>query len=182
MAFLGLIDTVPDYRSAAENQPGQADVASQAEQGNAAGLALQDGQFLLDELRHRLEPDSLAVLEALARAGEVDAMLAVCRNLGLFAAGLDQASVRRHLAVRAGIRRALEHYHLPALDMTLTLICARDNAATAIEAAWRERIGDRLDCSTVDGDHYSIMDEPHIQGLASLLSQRLLENVSATGG
>jgi amino acid adenylation domain-containing protein len=174
LAFLGLIDTVDDYGPGPGATPDQADAGIAPPQPDSAW---SDAQFLLDELADKLDPGTLATLQPLARAGEVDAMLDQCRQLGLFAVTLELASLRRHLAVRAGIHRALLHYALPALpalDVPVTLICARDHASDQIEAAWRARLGERLFATVVDGDHYSIMDEPNIQGLASVLSQRLV--------
>ncbi|HXA47675.1 MAG TPA: thioesterase domain-containing protein, partial [Burkholderiaceae bacterium] len=161
--FLGLIDTTSDYSAlqAGLSQPmtGDADV--------------DDANALLANLPHELPRNLTTQLRTLAESGAVAAMLEQCRSAGMFPAGIDPTTLRRHLAVRASILRALKDYTLSPLAIPMSLFLAKQEAHSDPTLGWGALMGDRLDLIEVEGNHYSIMDKPNIQGLALAITNAL---------
>jgi thioesterase domain-containing protein len=159
VAFLGLIDTSADYRAlglAAVPETGNADVDDVA--AMLAGLP----QHPLGE-----------AMEQLRQTGDLAALFAQGRRSGMFPAELDDMSLRRQLAVRASIRRAVAAYALQPLDLPVSLFVAQQERRDDPALGWRATMGSRLDVVPVPGTHYSLMEPPQIQTLAAALSAAL---------
>jgi thioesterase domain-containing protein len=145
ISFLGLIDTAAHYVAAT---PGGGDD---------------------DALLAQLEADASAVAMA-----DIDAMLQRCRDTGMFPADVDNETLRRHLAVRMGIRRALRAYVPQALPVPVSLFRADQARRADATLGWGVLLGERLTITAVEGDHYSIMEAPHVEALGAALSEALL--------
>jgi thioesterase domain-containing protein len=101
-------------------------------------------------------------------------MLDRCRDAGVFAADIDTMTLRRHLAVRASIERALLDYKPLPASVRVTLFTAADGAHADLVRGWAELAHAEMDVLRVDGDHYSIMEAPNVQALGQALSESIL--------
>ncbi len=160
--FLGLIDSASCYADLAPKLPPE------------TGDPDRDLAAMLDaDLRQRALPESLqAALHRLASQGDVDGMLALCRDESVMPPTLDLQTLRRHAAVRAGITRALASYERPFLQGRICLFLADEERASP-DLGWAAQAGLDLAMETLRGDHYSIVAEPRVGQLAERLARCL---------
>ncbi len=158
IAFLGLIDTSASYDTH-QVAPGQS-------------VDTMDAAYLADRMP--------AALAAQARQLPLDAMLALCQEAGMFPAAVDVPTLRRHLAVRAGISRALGAYRPAPMALDVTLFNAADEQRTDPSLGWKALLGDRVRVIAAQGSHHSMMDEPAVAGLAQLLTAALSASAART--
>jgi len=110
----------------------------------------------------------------LARAGDVQALLAHAQRLGELPAELDSALLHRHLALRHAIGDALLSYVRPALPFAFTLFSAIDEDRRQRPLDWAGGIAyRRID---VPGTHFSLVQAPHVQVLADALHAEMRRN------
>ncbi|SFH00171.1 amino acid adenylation domain-containing protein, partial [Duganella sp. CF458] len=151
--FLGLIDTQSRYRA---GDAGPADFAAWL-----CSLAwLPAGQ-------------APAALQQAAQAGDCDALLAAAQRAGILPSEVSVGVLRRHLAVRHGIAYALEHYARPHTALPVTVFAASGEQRGDASLGWQAELGQRLTLRQLHGDHYSIMQAPHIAALGQALSEEL---------
>jgi thioesterase domain-containing protein len=162
--YLGLIDTTSDYSGLASRLPWPLRGDTDAD----------DAAVLLAGVTHSAPQGLLQELHTLAAAGAVAAMLDRCRDAGVFAADIDTMTLRRHLAVRASIERALLDYKPLPASVRVTLFTAADGAHVDLVRGWAELAHAEMDVLPVDGDHYSIMEAPNVQALGQALSESIL--------
>ncbi len=156
VSFLGLIDTHHAYHEG----PGAGD------------HLLNQGQLLFEWLGGKgADAGQLAVLDALAKADRVDAMLDLAMGQGWIPPGLERGWLRRHIALRQAIVRALLAYRTPPLSATVHLFTAQDGA-TDPTLGW-SAAGAHLSHVVIGGSHASIVTEPHVRRLALAITQGL---------
>ncbi|MBL8279108.1 MAG: AMP-binding protein, partial [Pelomonas sp.] len=83
---------------------------------------------------------------------------------------LDADTLRRHLAVRAALARALSRQQAVPVPTTVTLYIARDERRTPPPHGWEHLLGRALRTRVLAGDHYSLVEPPHIAALAAALT------------
>jgi thioesterase domain-containing protein len=163
--FLGLIDTSCDYS-----------LLKQRMAGKFCGDAdLDQANFLLMALPENLPESRVAELTTWARSGAVIPMLEHCRDLAIFPSGIDSTTLRRYLAVRIAILRALMAYNPQPLSIPISLFAATRNAPQDLALGWGALLGDWLRVAPVEGTHYTIMHPQNIQGLGLAISTALVE-------
>jgi amino acid adenylation domain-containing protein len=165
--FLGLIDTASNIR-AGRNIPrllssGNSDVDDAAM--FVAALPLYTPEALVLEV------------SALAKIGDVAAILERCRGLGIYPDDVDTTTLRRHLAVRAGITKALLEYVPKPLPVRLSLFVATQESRSDTTLGWSALMGDRLTVVPINGTHFTIVEEPNVRDLASAISKALLTQI-----
>ena len=162
--FLGLIDTAGDYRVLHELRSGNAPPAAEGRDFDAWICSLE---WLPPEHDAALRP----ALEALARNGQVEALLAHAQHLGELPADLDPALLRRHLALRHAMGEALLAYVRPPLPIAFTLFSALDEDRRQRPVGWTPDVRHRR--IDVPGNHFSLVQAPHVQVLADALAGEL---------
>ncbi|MBV8466230.1 MAG: amino acid adenylation domain-containing protein, partial [Burkholderiales bacterium] len=141
--FLGLIDTVSAYGTAHHEERGE-----------------QVPNELVAWVRALVGKDHAnpgADLEALVRQGQAS---------GAFPSDLELDLVLRHLTLRHAIFCAMRDYVRHPIPLPVTLFAASSGAPADRSLGWRAVLGDRLRLTPVQGDHYSMMEAPHIADLA----------------
>ncbi|KQV92897.1 hypothetical protein ASC87_27485 [Rhizobacter sp. Root1221] len=108
--------------------------------------------------------------QALAALGDVGAILQRCRQAGHLPAELQEAEVRSRLATLGRLIAAGERYRPPAQLPPLHLFSAGHEDPSC---GWAEFARGRLAVQVIGGDHWTIMQRPHVQKLAQALSQAL---------
>jgi thioesterase domain-containing protein/acyl carrier protein len=166
--YLGLIDTTSDYFALKQR------LALPLRANVEVGADLDDSAILLASLAQDVPQSLLQELQALAASGSVTAMLERCRSAGIFPAGIDTTTLRRHLAVRASIQRALIDYVPLPLPVRVTLFTATEGARTDLAQGWAALAQAGMEVLRVQGNHYSIMDSPNVQALGQALSESIL--------
>ena len=162
--FLGLIDTAGDYRALHELRTGVAP-PPYAERNFDAWICSLD--WLPLEHVAALRPQ----LEALASAGQVEALLAHAQRLGELPTDLDTGILRRHLALRHAMGDALLSYVRPPLPITFALFSAIDEDRRQRPIGWADSLMfHRID---VPGTHFSLVQPPQVQILADALHGEL---------
>ena len=167
VSFLGLIDTSPAYPVAKEDDA-PAD-------GGSAAVPFDAVRALLDEVPTHLPQAWLQELHALAQSRDLDAMLAMCQAEELLPAELDGETLRRHLAVRRGIKLAAMHYVRPPLSVRPTLFAADSPQGGSDSAhAWQRELDGGIDIVRIGGSHRSIVAAPHALPLCAALMEALV--------
>src|SRR5471032_258296 len=160
VSFLGLIDTAACYRPLAPQDGTE-------RQAQALLAWLPDG--MPAALRERLS--------ALVAADDVDAMLRCCQQAGLLPAEIDLPSLRRHVAVRHAIATALVQYSPPPPPAPLCLFAAQDAVRADPTLGWGAMANASLMLYPVGGDHYTMVEPPHIDQLGQALSACLANGI-----
>ncbi|MBV6325547.1 amino acid adenylation domain-containing protein, partial [Duganella sp. HSC-15S17] len=166
--FLGLIDTASDYqflRNAQSN--GQ---SNNQEVGEA------------DEIAHLLarlpENTPLAIhseLAALAQAKEIDAMLRCCQVAEILPQEIEVDLLRRYLAVTNAITTALCRYTRPQISVPITLFAASVEHRLDASLGWKYVAGHRLHMTQIGGNHFTMMQSPHIETLGAAISHAIAQ-------
>ncbi|KQZ38943.1 non-ribosomal peptide synthetase [Duganella sp. Root1480D1] len=154
VAFLGLIDTCCDYRA------------------GGAMLKTDEASVIGEMLPPALPPELQRQLEAAWRDGDADTMLALCLAHRVLPEELQPDLLRRHLAVRVAIRKAVLGYAPQALPFKPVLFHASEERRADVSLGWRALLGE-LELHAVPGHHYSMTAEPHAAALAAALSQAM---------
>jgi thioesterase domain-containing protein/acyl carrier protein len=171
VAFLGLIDaSSPDVPVMADPE------------------TLDDVAFLLEHCERAVHKSSMSAiideLRALARAGDMEAMLARLQQATLIPTIIENAAMRRHISMVKVIETALARYCLPPIPVPLTLyvsterepIDGQDPTTDPVERGargWKKLAGHRLTIIPLGGNHISLMSPPHIQQLGREISKAL---------
>nr|WP_225737551.1 non-ribosomal peptide synthetase [Dyella acidiphila] len=157
--FVGLIDTLSDYR---HTDPEQL-------------LELDEMAALLWLIREA--PDDVRQHAAqLAEEGDCEALVRYIQQSGSAPdmAQMEPALVRRTLAVIQGTCRAIYHYRPATLPVPVTIFHARAMQRTDPAIGWGQWVPpELLQVVAVDGNHTSLMEEPHIRGLGDAISAAL---------
>ena len=153
-AFVGLIDTPCDP------------------QGVYADGGV-DQEVLLRNLPARVSAPQRAEIEAMAAQGDLEAVLAYCRQAGLVSEAVSRETVERHLRVRRAIAEAAQRYRAEPLAQPVALFIAADELRDDPSQGWKRLLADRLQAVIVGGNHRTIMAPPHISALGAALSRAL---------
>jgi amino acid adenylation domain-containing protein len=158
--FVGLIDTLSDYRNTEPEE-----------------LLELDEMAMLLWLVRKAPVDVRQHASRLAQEGDVDAVLTYLQQTGIAPAEVQQlehAHVRRVLAVIQGTCRAIYHYQPATLPVHVTIFSANESQHSDPAIGWgRWMPPERLHVVAIDGDHTSLMEEPHIRGLGKAISTSL---------
>ncbi len=162
--FLGLIDTACHYR-----WPGEAGFTPDAD----GGVPFETWMASLAWMPQVASVADRAAMQALATANDIDAMLELGRDSGMFPREIDASTLKRHLAVRHAIANALRRYARPAIPAPVVLLSAKDERRADPTLGWGAALGRQLQVVEVDGDHFSIMEAPHVRQLGRALGAQL---------
>ncbi|QKY12014.1 non-ribosomal peptide synthetase [Janthinobacterium lividum] len=160
--FLGLMDTRSDYLAKPSGSSPDRQIISEA-------------QFLFDAIPAAKSIEVELQLRQLLDKQDVTGMIACCQANGLLPNSLDAESLSRHLAVRYGIHLALCGYAPQAIPTPVMLFVATDEVHTDPTLGWQAVTHGRLQRYAVPGNHYSMMDMPHVETLAKQLSLAMAE-------
>ncbi|GGA41713.1 hypothetical protein GCM10010981_33410 [Dyella nitratireducens] len=158
--FVGLIDTLSDYR---HTEPEEL-------------LELDETAMLLWLIR-KASADIRQHASQLAEEGDIDALLTYLQQTGIAlpeVAQMENAHIRRLLAVIQGTCRAIYHYRPSTLPVPVTIFYAQEMQRSDPAIGWGQWVPpERLHVVAVDGNHTSLMEEPHIRGLGKAISTTL---------
>ena len=156
--FVGLIDTISDYRHTEVEEV----------------MALDEMSMLLWLVRGA--PDDVRQhAKQLAEQGDYDALLMhVIQHVDYVPREMGSADVRRTLTVLQATSRAICRYLPSTLPVHVTMFSAREEQHGDPTIGWgRWMPPERLHVVSVDGNHTSLMEEPHIRGLGAALSRAI---------
>ncbi|MGY8628044.1 amino acid adenylation domain-containing protein, partial [Chromobacterium violaceum] len=162
IAFLGLIDSMPDYSSLAA----RLEQRQQAEQNERVAML-----FLWLELEHGYDEAGLASLRRLPNPDEM--LSTALKEVGRPAAGT-LTEEWSHLTTRWMTLKAALSYQPKRLAAPTVLFVATDSLAANLDQGWRQSCPD-LTVETIKGDHYSILQMPAIRVLGEAFRKRLAE-------
>ncbi|GAB2875219.1 hypothetical protein GCM10027277_50670 [Pseudoduganella ginsengisoli] len=162
--FLGLIDTACHYR-----WPSDAGFVP----GPDGGVGFEAWMASLAWMPQVASVAERAAMQTLAAANDVDAMLEQGQSSGMFPREIDTGTLKRHLAVRHAIANALRRYVRPAIPAPVVLLSAKGEQRADATLGWGAVLGAQLQTVAVDGDHFSIMEAPHIRQLGRALDEQL---------
>jgi thioesterase domain-containing protein len=86
----------------------------------------------------------------------------------------DRAVLKRHLAVQSSIVRALLNYQAPELPIIAELYAASESLSNNPTLGWGDSINRQFRVHRIDADHHSIMKQPHVRHMGTLLSEALI--------
>ena len=114
----------------------------------------------------------LTAAEALDRLATEAARSA---HSGALPPGLDAGELARRFAVFAANFRAFESYRGGPCDAPLVLFRAGDaqNSETPADLGWERLLGRPAEAFPIPGDHYTLLQPPHVEELATRLRQAL---------
>ncbi|TAL41936.1 MAG: non-ribosomal peptide synthetase, partial [Methylovulum sp.] len=144
---------------------------------NETGSAPEDFDecaFLFNELLKADKlpaPEILETLKAQAACADFETMLDDCRTAGLIPADIDQALVRRYLAVFHATDQALKAYTPAPIPAPLTLFAATEGDAAR---GWEMLAGHSLRIVPISGTHLGIIEPPHVRHLGEAVSAALI--------
>ncbi|MFB0827772.1 thioesterase domain-containing protein, partial [Chromobacterium violaceum] len=162
IAFLGLIDSMPDYSSLAA----RLEQRQRAEQNERVAML-----FLWLELEHGYDEAGLASLRRLPNPDEM--LSTALKEVGRPAAGT-LTEEWSHLTTRWMTLKAALSYQPKRLAAPTVLFVATDSLAANLDQGWRQSCPD-LTVETIKGDHYSILQMPAIRALGEAFRKRLAE-------
>jgi thioesterase domain-containing protein len=160
--FLGLLDTALDYSYLAQLGYGQ-DIGGDA---CAAMLRLLIG---------RANREEQLQLAEWATAQRFDRLSEFAQARGVFPREIGDAALRRHLAVRDGIRQALANFEIDLPACRIDLFVARDAGSRDLGGEWTRRMGARVRCHIAEGDHHSMVESPNVSSLGQRISNALAD-------
>ncbi|PLY40170.1 hypothetical protein CSZ94_22390 [Janthinobacterium sp. ROICE36] len=158
--LVGLLDTSSDYQGLAARVP------SLTGNPDCDDLAVLMGS---------LGEDEQTTLAAVAGEG-LAAVLDHCRTAKILPAAVDLETLRRHVAVRASITRALASWRPAPVAVPVALVLARTGGRCDAHQRWSRLCQAQLDVTVVEGDHYSMMEAQHIGAVAGALNAALRRN------
>nr|WP_231873860.1 non-ribosomal peptide synthetase [Luteibacter rhizovicinus] len=120
----------------------------------------------------RLHP-AFGELMDLARQGDIDAMLAVCKREALIPSHLDAGQVARTLALYRASARAADDYRALPAKAPVTFFAADRGEGDDLTLGWNDLLGKHLRVSRIGGSHLSIVRPPYIEKLARDIAGRL---------
>jgi len=159
VGFVGLLDTVAAYRAA------------------PAG---EDTRRARTMLLVEIVPDAASAavrgrLQALADAGELDAMVALCRTEGLLPADLALEDIERHLEVRHGLAVAVQQYVPATITVPVAYFTAQGEVRRDATRGWQDRLGSRLHLHPVAGTHHGMLEPAQAPSLARAIWSALVQ-------
>jgi amino acid adenylation domain-containing protein len=165
--FLGLIDTVPDYGTLQKRTVSDKLLLR-------ARTELDDCGALLNMLPAGTPGAVLARMRQLARAQDIDAMLAQCQGIGMLPPELGQAALRRYFDVRRGMLLALHAYPMCPLSVPLSLFTASVGGDPEKNARdWEQLALGGMHAYPLTGDHYAIVQGQAIGRLGAAMNKAL---------
>ncbi|MDN7780341.1 non-ribosomal peptide synthetase, partial [Burkholderia orbicola] len=163
VAFLGLIDTRADYRSA--NDEGTI---------SASPSRMTEAEMLIDLASSLMSSQELVALQKLAAANRIEEMLRRCQEAGAIATDIDIDILRRHLGLRHATKNALLAYRPQALSVKVSLFTADEPARIDPLLGWASLPEVELRHVPIGGTHQSIVTHPHVKRLGAEVDQALL--------
>jgi thioesterase domain-containing protein/acyl carrier protein len=112
-------------------------------------------------------------LMALAGRGDLEGMLAMCHREALIPNHLDEAQVRRTLALYQASAKAADEYRAPPARAAVTFFAADRAEGDDLTLGWNEVLGKHLRVARIGGTHLSIVRPPYIEKLARDIAGRL---------
>jgi thioesterase domain-containing protein len=131
----------------------------------ALDVARQDGDAAVVFLIDTGLPDGLA------DPGDDEVRAWFADDLAGMGAELESAELARRLPVFAANVRAFLAHHPSRVDSRVVLLCAADRGPGYVER-WRPYTDE---VHGVPGDHYTMLQFPHVETLAETLRERLIE-------
>ncbi|ELX07967.1 linear gramicidin synthase subunit C [Janthinobacterium sp. HH01] len=132
-----------------------------------------DREAFLQKLTQRLPEAQHALLDTIAQAADLAAMVKLCERFRLLPEDTDPGTVRRYLAVEHEGAMAVINYVAPPLSVPTTLFRAEEGDNQDPHSGWAALLGNALQVVPVGGSHLSIIQPPHVAALGAAISSAI---------